>query len=68
VSGEEIVEPEQTEMERQIEEARRIRAETSCIFVPTRRQYILEELVRGITPENRHAEVDFGSPVGHEIL
>lgn len=27
----------------------------------------LEELVAGITPENRHKEIDWGSPVGKEI-
>lgn len=26
----------------------------------------LDELVAGITPENRHGEVDFGGPVGNE--
>lgn len=26
----------------------------------------LRELVAGITPDNRHAEVDFGQPVGRE--
>jgi antitoxin MazE len=32
------------------------------------RKYTLEELVRGITPENRHEETDFGPPVGRETL
>ena len=27
----------------------------------------LEQLVAGITPENRHGEVDWGKPVGHEV-
>ena len=27
----------------------------------------LEELVKGITPENIHGEVDWGEPVGKEI-
>ena len=35
---------------------------------PNRREYSLKELVRGITPKNRHEETDFGSPVGREIL
>lgn len=35
---------------------------------PTRREHTLEELVRGITPENRHEESNFGPPVGLEIL
>ena len=38
------------------------------VLEPTRREYTLEDLVRRITPENRHAEVDLGPPVGREIL
>ncbi|HEX3556353.1 MAG TPA: AbrB/MazE/SpoVT family DNA-binding domain-containing protein [Thermoanaerobaculia bacterium] len=40
----------------------------SLILAPTRREYTLEELVKGITPKNRHEETDFGPPVGREIL
>jgi len=40
----------------------------NLVLAPTRREYTLEELVRRITPENRHAEVDLGPPVGREIL
>ena len=29
--------------------------------------YRLDELVRGITPQNQHAAVDFGNPAGREI-
>lgn len=29
--------------------------------------YTLEELVEGITDENRHGEVDWGRPVGNEV-
>lgn len=29
--------------------------------------YSLKELVKKITPENRHEEVDWGGPVGNEI-
>jgi antitoxin component of MazEF toxin-antitoxin module len=32
------------------------------------REYTLAELVRDITPKNRHEETDFGPPVGREIL
>jgi antitoxin MazE len=32
-----------------------------------RRKYKLKELLRGITPENRHGEIDFGPPVGKEV-
>lgn len=34
----------------------------------SRREYTSEELVRGITPKNRHEETDFGPLVGREIL
>jgi antitoxin MazE len=30
------------------------------------REYTLAELLKGITPENLHEEVDFGRPVGKE--
>jgi len=32
------------------------------------RQYDLAQLLAGITPENLHAEVDFGAPTGKEAL
>jgi antitoxin MazE len=32
-----------------------------------KRRYTLEELVAGITPENRHSELDWGPPVGNEV-
>jgi antitoxin MazE len=31
------------------------------------KQYSLEELIAGITPENRHAEIDTGGSVGEEV-
>ena len=31
-------------------------------------KYTLEELVARITPENRHELIDFGPPVGNEVL
>ncbi len=31
------------------------------------KRYSLDELVKGITPENRHAEVNSGIAVGNEI-
>lgn len=31
-----------------------------------RRRLTLEELMRGVTDENIHAEIDFGPPVGRE--
>jgi len=32
-----------------------------------RRRYNLENLIDGITEENRHPEVDWGPPVGNEV-
>jgi antitoxin MazE len=45
-----------------------VREESGRIVIePVRRkEYDLAELVRRITPANRHAEVDFGGPVGNE--
>ena len=34
---------------------------------PRKRRYTLDELVAGITPENRHEEIDWGPPVGNEV-
>lgn len=31
-------------------------------------EYDLAQLLAGITPDNLHAEVDFGAPVGKEIF
>lgn len=36
------------------------------VLTSASREYSLEELVGGITPRNRHAETDWGSPVGNE--
>ena len=38
----------------------------NLIIAPVRREYALEELVSAITPRNRHAETDWGGPVGKE--
>ena len=38
------------------------------IIEPVAPKYDLETLLAGITPENRHLEVDFGAPQGKEIL
>ncbi len=37
------------------------------ILVAASREYALEELVEGITPENRHRESDWGRPRGREV-
>lgn len=38
----------------------------SLIVTAASREYALEDLVRGITPENRPHETDWGRPVGRE--
>jgi antitoxin MazE len=32
-----------------------------------RRRYNLEQLINAITEENRHPEIDWGTPVGNEV-
>ena len=34
----------------------------------TKQEYPLDELLSGITAKNLHGEVDFGGPVGKELL
>ena len=36
------------------------------VLTPVQPEYELEELVAGITPNNRHGETDWGQPVGKE--
>ncbi|MGE3405104.1 MAG: AbrB/MazE/SpoVT family DNA-binding domain-containing protein [Vicinamibacterales bacterium] len=38
----------------------------AIVLTPVARRLTIEELVKGITPENRHPEVDWGPPVGRE--
>ena len=33
-----------------------------------KKEYSLKELVKGITLQNRHHEIDFGHPVGKELI
>lgn len=43
-------------------------ANGEIIIRPVRKpKYRLEDLLKGMTPENNHPEVDFGGPVGKEI-
>jgi len=37
------------------------------IIAPVSNNYALEDLVRGITAENRHTETDWGMPSGSEV-
>jgi antitoxin MazE len=45
-----------------------VHAESGRIVIePARRkEYDVAELVKGITRENLHAEIDFGTPIGKE--
>ena len=38
----------------------------AIVLRPSRRKYELSELVRRITPKNRHKETDWGGPIGEE--
>ncbi len=51
-----------------LNEAVDVREESGRIVIESvgRKEYDLAELVKGITRENLHAEVDFGGPVGKE--
>lgn len=43
--------------------------EDGVIIKPVgKKEYSLKELVKEITPKNRHTEVDFGRPVGKELI
>jgi antitoxin MazE len=45
-----------------------IRVEHGRIAIePLKAKLTLESLVAGITPENRHGEMDWGKPVGREV-
>jgi antitoxin MazE len=51
-----------------LDEAVDVREESGRIVIEPvgRKEYDLAELVKGITRENLHAEVDIGGPVGKE--
>lgn len=52
-----------------IDQAVNIRAEDGRIIIePLQEKITLESLLRQVTPENLHGEVDFGEPVGREII
>ena len=53
-----------------VDEAVDVREESGRIIIEPaqRKEYDLTELVKGITRENLHDEVDFGKPVGKEAL
>ena len=41
-------------------------ADGRLTITPVPQSYTLEQLIAGITPENRHAETEWGDPVGNE--
>lgn len=46
-----------------------VRADHGRVIIePAVPSYDLGDLLEGITPENRHAEAEFGAPEGQEIL
>ncbi|AVT59727.1 MULTISPECIES: AbrB/MazE/SpoVT family DNA-binding domain-containing protein [Pectobacterium] len=45
--------------------------ETEIALIPKKKpkyQFTLDELLEGMTPEHVHEKVDFGAPVGKELL
>lgn len=54
----------------QLDAAVDVREEDGRIVIEPIRtnEYELSTLLDGITPDNLHAEVDFGQPVGKEVL
>ncbi len=54
----------------ELDDAVEVREEGGRIIIEPVRQkrYQLTELVAGITSRNQHGEVDFGPPVGKEML
>ncbi|MDP2810019.1 MAG: AbrB/MazE/SpoVT family DNA-binding domain-containing protein [Rhodocyclaceae bacterium] len=46
-----------------------VRAENGRVIIePASPSYRLDDLLAGITPDNRHTEADFGAPQGKELL
>jgi antitoxin MazE len=53
----------------QLDQAVEVREQSGSILIEPvqRKKYDLDELVKRITPRNRHEEIDFGAPVGREV-
>ncbi len=52
-----------------LDQAVEVRVENGRVIIePVAPTYVLDDLLAGITPENRHAEQDFGTPQGRESL
>ena len=61
-----VLEAAQVSLDQQVD----IREEQGRIVIEPLRTptFDIEALVAGITDENRHEEIDFGAPVGNELL
>lgn len=42
--------------------------ENTIMIIPKKSEPTLNELLSKITEDNRHEEIDFGSPRGHEVF
>lgn len=52
-----------------LDQAVEVRAENGRVIIePASPTYSLDDLLAGITAENRHTEQDFGAPEGRELL
>jgi len=52
-----------------LNQAVEVRAENGRVIIePAVPSYSLDDLLARITPENRHTELDFGTPQGKELL
>ena len=52
-----------------LDQAVEVRAENGRVIIePAAPLYSLDDLLAGITPENRHVEIDIGPPQGREML
>lgn len=45
-----------------------IRDDKVVLLPRKEREYTLKELLKGVTKKNLHKEVDFGAPIGREML
>jgi antitoxin MazE len=62
--------PKSVALEAQVDEGDTVDASVrngAIVIRPSRRTYSLEQLVAKMSPRNRHDEVHWDSPVGHEV-
>lgn len=61
--------PKSVALEAQLDEGDRVDVSVkngAVVIRPSRPTYSLNQLVVKITPRNRHGEIDWSAPVGHE--